>query len=398
MKPSSLRPKLDRLGDVIPLVPQIVGRFYGDGNRLGQRKPGARTPAYYKPERWIGSSTGATNPPGIPEGGVSVCRRLGPAGEPLALRDLLADPELGPRLLGEKRFAQHGGVFRVLIKLLDARLPIPFHVHADDEFVSAHRGVYPRESFGKDEAYHFLDAPKGDCSYTHVGLYPGVTARQLVAAMRRGTDHVMDLSPGTLQRYGEGNMVKAGLLHRPGTAVTLEIQQPSDVYTFFQTDFGGKPLAEEVLYPGFKSIEEAAEAVVNWQENLNPNLLASTALKPTPFGGATSGATSGGASGGASGGGGIVEWVYPPTASRKFSGVRITVQSEVTLKFDDPCVLFVWRGQGKIDGQAVDGGGGPVGKADEFFIGQAAAKRGLTLTNTGDGPVTAFALFAAALG
>jgi hypothetical protein len=36
-----------------------------------------------------------------------------------------------------------------------------------------------------------------------------------------------------------------------------------------------------------------------------------------------------------------------------------------------------------------------VGDADEFFVGHAAAARGLELTNTGDGPLVVFALFAA---
>lgn len=380
MECSNLASQLDQAGDIIRLQPQIVGRFYGDGNRLGQRGPRAAKPAYYKPERWIGSSTAAVNPPGIPSGGVSQCASLKLCGKMPALKALVADPEIGPRLLGEKRFRKHEGCFRVLLKLLDARFPIPFHVHADDRFVSRNPKVYANERFGKDEAYHFLDVPKGDCSYTHVGLYPGVTMKDVVAAMRRGTDHVLELSPAAYQNYGEGFIVRAGLLHRPGTALTLEIQQPSDVYTMFQTDFGGEPLAEEALHPGFKSIEAAADAVVNLADNRKANLLESSRLTPTPVKPSMRG--------------GKAEWIFPPSASKKFSGIRLTVESAMKLKFADPCLLFVWRGQGTLDGQKVDGGAGPVGKADEFFLGAQAVGRGVELRNTGKEPLIAFAMFA----
>lgn len=377
-----LREQLDRRGDIVALEPQIVGRFYGDGNRLGQRGPGAPPPPYHKPERWIGSSTPASNPPRIPSGGVSACADVADEGRPVMLKALVADADLGPRLLGEARHKAHGGAFRVLIKLLDAVCPIPFHVHADDDFVRANPGVYPSETFGKDEAYHFLDAPKGQCPYTHVGVHAGVTARDVVTAMRRSTDHVIELSPGALQNFGEGFYVRAGLFHRPGTALTLEIQQPSDVYTFFQTDFGGQPLAPEVLCPGFDSIEQAAERVVNWPLNLKPGLLESVRLRPTAVEGI--GRT-----------GGAAEWIYPPTATDKFSGMRLTVTTAMGVRFDEPCVLFVWKGRGTLNGRSIAGGGGPVGEADEFFVGHAAATRGLELKNTGDGPLVVFALFAA---
>lgn len=371
---------------VIRLDPQIVARFYGDGNRLGQRPADAPRPPYFQPERWIGSATQATNPPDLPSGGLSTCADLGKT----PLRDVLADAELGPALLGESRFAAHGGSFRVLIKLLDAGLPIPFHIHADDAFVAAHPDVYPAETFGKDEAYHFLDAPKGDCSYTHLGLYPGVTAADVIKAMRRSTDHVLELTPGAMQNFGEGFYTRAGMLHRPGTALTLEIQQPSDVYTFFQMDFGGEPLAAEALHPGFESIEAAAEAVVHWDANTQPNLLEQFRLTPTAIeGGPTSG--------------GKVEWVFPPSMTTKFTGVRLTVETSLTYTSADPFVLFVWRGRGTMtvgggdNAIALQGGGGPVGAADEFFVGLDAAEAGLQITNDGDEPLVAFALFAQSL-
>ncbi len=367
-------------GDLLPLRPQLVGRFYGDLNRLGQRAKAAPRPAYWQPERWIVSSTQAANPPEIPTGGRSVL-----AGLPqLELAHLLADGEFGPRLLGAERFSKHAGQFRVLIKLLDAACPIPVHVHANDAFVQSHRTTYPNEQFGKDEAYHFLEAPKGPNPYTHLGVYPGVDSQTLIDAMARSSDHVVELCPGALQRFGEGFHVKAGLLHRPGTALTLEIQQPSDVYTLFQYDFGGDPIPPAALHPGFPDLHSAAQAVVNWAENLDPQLLENSRLRPTPAPGDNQP-------------GGRIEWVFPPSASHKFSGQRVTVQQNVTLTADQPAALYVWSGQGTINGLAVDGARGGCGKCDELFAGVAALQPGLHIANTGNEPLVLFALYAAQL-
>lgn len=378
MNRPQLTRQLDQQHDLLPLTPLIMGRFYGDGNRLGQRQPDAPKPDYYCPERWIASSTPATNPPGIPGTSLSTCSTLD---QQPTLKDLLADPEIGPRLLGPARFEAHHGSFRVLIKLLDAAYPIPFHVHADDRFVASHPDVYPKETFGKDEAYHFLDVSKGNCPYTHVGVYPGVDAKQVIKALKTSTDHVLETSPGALQRYGEGFFVPAGLLHRPGTALTLEIQQPSDVYTMFQLDFGGEPLAPEAIHPGFNSLEEAAKNVINWADNSREGLLESLRLTPKPWPDPVTGGT--------------VEWVFPPEVCGKFSGLRLTVTGRMKFVARECCALYIWRGKGEINGFPVQGGGGRVGTNDEMFVGVRAAEAGIELTNTGDEPLVVFALYAA---
>lgn len=368
---------LDRVQDIVRLAPQIVSRFYADFNRLGQKQPNSDVSPGCQPERWIGSCTPVAGQNPDQAVGLSTCPDL----DNTTLKAILADTQTGPRLLGEGRFTKHQGSFRVLIKLLDAAVPIPMHVHAADTYVQKNPETYPGEKFGKDEAYHFLDSPKGPCAYTHLGLHAGVDAKTLIAAMRKGTDHVVELSPAVPQNFGEGYMVKAGLMHRPGTALTLEIQQPSDVYTLFQTDMQGKPLAADILHPGFESIEAAAEAVIEWEENASPKLLTSNHLKASEASGFPQT-------------GGKTEWVFPPGASAKFSGLRITVDTTITLKVNQPMVLYVWKGKGTLDNRPIDGGGGPAGNSDEFFIGINAAKKGLELVNSGDSLLVVFALFA----
>lgn len=383
MDRAKINEQLMRAGGIVRLEPAHVGRFYTDGNRMGQQSPRASKPSYYRPERWIVSSTLAANPPGIPSGGISRCATLGTRGARPTLRELLADTELGPRLLGARRYTAHDGAFRVLIKILDAFEPIPFHVHADDAFVTRNPGVYPSENFGKDEAYHFLDAPKGFSPYTHIGLHPGVTVKQLIAAMRRGVDHLLELSPAGYQNYGEGFHVNAGMLHRPGSALTLEVQQPSDVYTFFQTEFCGRKQPENVLHPGFSSLEEAAENVIRWDANRVKGVLDRIRLMPVKVPGMSRG--------------GRAEWIFPPTMSRKFSGMRVSVDATMKLRFDEPFAVFVWSGRGTLGGHACNGARGWLGARDEFFVGAEAASRGVDVRNDGDSPLVMFVIFAARL-
>lgn len=228
---------MDQTGGLLPLVPTYVRRFYRDGGRLLRpQRLTIPTKGLFVPERWIASTVEATNPNPIAFEGLSLIR-LGRAAPRVTLRDALS--VYGDFLLGSERNALHNGEFRLLAKILDPAEPIVFHFHAGDEDVQAHPRFFGHHRFGKEEAYFFLDAPKGSCPYTHVGLYPGTNKRDLVNAINRGRDRLLELSPYYLQRSGEGYYTPAGVPHRPGTALCLEVQQPSDVYVLLETSSNG---------------------------------------------------------------------------------------------------------------------------------------------------------------
>src|SRR5207244_7509660 len=105
------------------------------------------------------------------------------------------------------------------------------------------------------------EAPKGPWPYTHVGLREGATRRDVIEAARKRPDYALELSPAIYQEFGQGFFVPAGVPHRPGTALTLEIQQPSDVYTLLETHAGGKRISPQPMHPGFKSLDEAFEVI-----------------------------------------------------------------------------------------------------------------------------------------
>src|SRR3954469_11013021 len=123
---SQLKELINRRGGVLKLAPTFVHRFYLDFNRLGQGKL-KRSAKQSIPERWIGSSIEAINPPPIPSGGLSYLDGTDP---PITLRDAIRALPL--EMIGPNLLKKHGPEFRVLVKILDPGEPIVFHFHASD--------------------------------------------------------------------------------------------------------------------------------------------------------------------------------------------------------------------------------------------------------------------------
>ncbi len=364
---------VERTGGILKLRPTYVRRFYKDGGRLGAKQLPHTQTQLFLPERWIASGVEAHNPNPIKGEGLSRLW-LPPSEGDVFLRDLLR--ELGPLLLGEQRFKAHEGEFRVLVKILDPAEPIVFHFHARDEDVWAHPEFFAGHRFGKDEAYFFLDAPKGACPYTHLGLLPGVDEKELLAAIAKGRDRLLELSPYYLQRSGEGYFTPAGTLHRPGTALCLEIQQPSDVYTLLETEMDGRKLSPKQVHPGFPDLKTALR-FLDFTTCQDPDLLDRYRLVPQVIAETKQR-------------GGYEEWIFPPTLTTKFRGKRLTVTKHFESVEQDPYALLIWRGRGKLNGK-------PIKAGDEFFVSYLAATQPHWFESTGTEPLEAFKLFPQAI-
>jgi len=343
---------------ILRLKPAYVHRFYPDLNRLGQSRH-KRNARQFVPERWIGSSIEAINPPPIPCGGLSM---LHGTTRPIALRDAIRAAPM--EMIGEKLLSKHGPEFRVLVKILDPGEPIVFHLHATDAQVRSMPRHFAGHRFGKDEAYYFLEAPKGPVPYTHVGLHEGVTRRDLIEAVHKGRDLALELSPAIYQQFGAGFFVPAGVPHRPGTALTLEIQQPSDVYALLETHAGGKRMSPRQIHPGFKSLDEASE-LIDMKLSTKVGRLDDFRLLPPSKENIT--------------------WIFPPGICKKFAGKRIRVEKRVRYIENSAFILLIWKGAGKINGRRVRGG-------DEFFVTHWAA-RNVDMENTGEDLLEAFSFF-----
>lgn len=376
-----LEPWIEQSQGILRLKPTYVRRFYQDGGRLGlSDRPGGTYQAdsgLWVPERWIASTVAAANPHPVPGEGLSFLEMPGP---PVSLQEALA--ALGSLLLGERICSAWGPEFRVLSKILDPYEPIVFHFHARDADVRAYPQFFPGHRFGKDEAYYFLERPKGMVHYTHVGLYPGVSREELIRAVRKGRDYALELSPVLDQRYGEGFFVPSGIPHRPGTALTLEIQQPSDVYTLLEDTAGGKKMAPEQIHPGFPDLD-AAYGLIDMEAAQDPEILDRYRLVPAP---AEAGE-----------GDGQEHWIYPPSISPKFSGKRLRVRPGGTFECreESPYALLIWQGEATIASTTGAGSGQVLRTGNEAFVACRTATEPHRFQATGSEPLELFKFFPA---
>lgn len=361
---------LDKNEGILKLKPTYVRRLYVDGGRMLGNEPGSTfipKQRMWVPERWIASTTLADNPHPIPGEGLS-----GITGSKLTLADALNNA--GARMLGKKRYEAHGPEFRVLIKILDGKTPISFHYHANDEAVARLRRNFKGHRFGKDEAYYFLDRPKGQCPYTHVGLEPGTTLKELRQAIARGPDAALELSPFFLQRFEEGFFLPGGIVHRPGTALTLEIQEPSDVYALLDNYMDGKKLRPSEMHPGFKTIDDALK-LVDMKASTEKDLIDKYRLVPKT---ATRGKLRGASE----------DWIFPLKVCKKFSGKRLRVNRRHETTEPAPYAVLVWKGSGKFGPHRTKAG-------DEFFVTHEAARQGIVVEANKNDPIEMFKCFAA---
>ena len=355
----------------LKLKPNFVTRYYMDHARLGLgREPGDTYRVEvnrWVPERWIASTVEAAHVNPAPGEGLSF---LDVSGAPLTLREAIQ--ARAPEILGEELTAKYGAEFPVLNKILDPHYPIVFHFHARDEDVWNHPEHFSRHRWGKEEAYYFLPRPKGPVPYTHLGLYPGVTRQDLARAVARGGEHALELSAVAPQVLEQGMYVPSGVPHRPGTALTLEIQQPSDVSLHLDWEFMGRRKTPEQTHPGFRSVEESLQ-FVDLERSTAPQILERNRLIPEPIDGA-------------GGSGGEQHWIFPPRVTPKFSGKRVRVEEQLGLQEPLPYALLVWSGEGELEGR-------PICAGDEFLVTQARAGVPHRLRRAGRDRLEAFLLF-----
>lgn len=145
--------------------------------------------------------------------------------------------EFGHELLGRPVWERYGGVFPLLIKLIDAQDDLSIQVHPDDDHVQ--RNQLGR--FGKMEAWYVLHSDGGRVA---LGLKEGVGPSELRRAIEQGEveevvsfhpvcpGDVVCLPPGTVHALCRGVMV-------------YEVQQSSDLtfrlYDYERLGLDGQP-------------------------------------------------------------------------------------------------------------------------------------------------------------
>ena len=87
---------------------------------------------------------------------------------------------------------------------------------------------------------------------------------------------------------GEGFHIPSGVLHAPGTALTLELQEDSDVLAMFQALNAGKIISKELLFKDVRprtarsTVSGSRSGFVDWELNGDPYFYENRHLTPQP--------------------------------------------------------------------------------------------------------------------
>jgi hypothetical protein len=354
---------------ILRLEPAWVARdFLPPGRRLGLKEAeyevGERG---WISERWIGSTTQADNRVGPPDEGLSY---LAIDGERLTLKE--AVEVAGPSIMGETYAKSHKGLGR-LAKIYDFAARIPYHIHqrqADAALVGHN---------SKEEAYYFPeDVDVGPHPETFFGVHPSIVERKqydilLPYLVDWNSDLILRHSRAYLLVPGEGFHLPAGGLHGPGTALTIELQEDSDVFAMLQALVAGKIISKELLFKDVSKEDRARlgeRAVLNqvdWELSGDPYFYENRHTSPQLIAENSQP-------------GGEEYWIYYNTT--RFSGKKMIVKPGQKVKSVDNGVynILVWRGLGLYDGQAIEAGNFAL---DELLVSHDKATKPIWVENTG---------------
>src|SRR5690606_34759419 len=240
-----LKDEIKKRDGIIPLEPAWVARdFLPPGKRLGlsedQYNLGERGGIC---ERWIGSTTKADNKIAVPNEGLSFLNI--DLNEKVTLKDAV---ELIPEvIMGKEYAASHKGLGR-LPKIFDYEYRLPFHIHQ----MQKHASLVGRNS--KEEAYYFPEGlSMGKEPDTFFGVHPYIAREKkydllLPAMVEWKDDSILQYARAYKLMPDDGWHVPSGVTHAPGSALTIELQEDSDVFAMMQAKTGGKIIDKELLF------------------------------------------------------------------------------------------------------------------------------------------------------
>jgi hypothetical protein len=329
-------------------------------------------------ERWFSSTTPADNGPlTAPNEGLSfiVFEDNGKT-EKVLLKDVI--DELKGEIIGERLWKEHER-WPMYSKFFDNKGALPHHIHHRDEQAAL------TGQLGKPEAYYFPPQANnhgGDFPYTFFGLNPGVTKDQVLKALKDAADGrdnmITSLSTAYRLNVGTGWDVPPGVLHAPGSLCTYEPQKASDVFAMYENITHDQVVPKELLWKDTPKDKEGDVewllSVIDWDLNVDPNFAQNRFMAPKPVMLVKEMEAEGY----------IENWIcYKSTA---FSAKELTVLPDKTVTIKDSgCYGFIMmQGHGTMGVWDIETPSliryGQL-THDEYFVTEAAAKEGVTITN-----------------
>lgn len=331
-------------------------------------------------ERWLSSTTPAKNGPltGENEGLSAIVVSDGGRHDQVLLKDAI--DHLKGAIIGDRLWKKYGS-WPMYSKFFDNMGPLPHHVHHNDEYAKM------VGQLGKPEAYYFppqLNNHGGDFPYTFFGIAPGTTKEQIrecLVNFTKGDNKITNYSAAYRLEPGTGWDVPPGLLHAPGSLCTYEPQKASDVFAMYQSLVNEAIVPEELLWNGTPKDRigdfDLLLEVLDWDLNVDPNMMANRFMKPVPV---VKGAS-------LKNDGFIETWIC--YKSHDFSAKELTVAPGATVVVKDSAAYgtIVMQGRGKMGAWNIETPSliryGQLTN-DEFFITESAAREGVKITNESD--------------
>ena len=369
---------------VLQMKPSWVSRDYlPSGKRLGLRDSEYETGKRGEIcERWLVSETQADNRYYVEHEGQSHLEMKASKDADILLPDALRC--CPAEILGKEYSKKHKGLDR-LLKVFDYKTRLFYHFHQmEKDAKKVGRNC-------KEEAYYFLDADTGAHPETFFGVHPYVVRKNLqsnifLPLMKEWAgEEILKYTKAYLNVPGEGFHVPAGILHAPGTALTLELQESSDVMAILQGKVENYVMPENLMFKDIpkeeveKNHEQAVLDEVDWHACSDPYFFENHHLFPQKYKEFQ---------------GGCEEWVW--YNSSKFSGSRITIQpgNSYVSKALGVHGIFIWQGEGYLDNFHIEGQKVSLDHTDdEFLITHDKALSGVKFVNTGNIPLVVFKFF-----
>jgi mannose-6-phosphate isomerase class I len=329
-------------------------------------------------ERWLASTTKADNAVTVPDEGLSFIVLSG--GGRIRLKD--AVDEAAVQLLGQAYAGKYKGLGR-LAKIFDYADRLPYHIHQMEK----HARLVGCNS--KEEAYYFPeDVDMGPAPETYFGVHPYIAREKKYEVL---LPHLYDWKDDAILQHaraykqipGDGFHVPAGTLHAPGSALTIELQEDSDVLAMLQARVGKVEISRDLLFKDVrpedrkKYGEKFILEMVDWEVNGDPYFYENRHTPPVLIENSRQP-------------GGEEHWIFYNT--KKFSGKRLTVHPHQVYHTQEPGAysLLVWRGTGKFGGLAVEGGSHDL---DELFVTAGGAMDKIEIRNEGDTAMIIYKFF-----
>lgn len=379
--------ELKKSNGILRLEPAWVARdFLPPGRRLGlpkeQYELGERGGIC---ERWIGSTTKADNKFGVPNEGLSFLNL--DSEYHITLKDAVEIAE--NEIMGKKYASSHKGLNR-LAKIFDYEFRLPYHIHQ----MQHHAQLVGRNS--KEEAYYFpggLDMGKEPDTF--FGVHPYIAQEKKYTLLLQPMidwkdDSILQFARAYKLMPDDGWHIPSGVSHAPGSALTIELQEDSDVFAMMQAKTGGKIINKELLFKDVRKEdrekygEKIILEMIDWETSGDPYFYENRHTPPILI---EETQTKDGAE----------YWIFYNT--KKFSGKKLVVHPgrKFTSRDNGVYNILVWKGEGKFGGVEIEAGNPalPSGRfnEDELLICFDAAVNSLTVENSGNEDLVIFKFF-----